>query len=163
MNITNFVSSFQGGARLNLYEVVVSGLPEKLKFLAKATSLPGRDLGVIEVRYLNHVIPYRGDVTFQDWHVTIMLDQDWAVKKELDEWFEKIQSSDTIVGSGHLLDYTETAQVTQLSTTGEPIATYEMYHLWPYSLPSLELGFDNADTIGELDVIFKFSYYKRIS
>lgn len=162
MNITNFVSAFQGGARLNLYEVVISSMPEKLKFLAKATAIPGKDVGVIEVRYLNHVIPYRGDLTFQDWHVTIMLDQDWAVRKEIEEWFEKIQTSDSIEGSGSLLEYTETAQVTQLDTKGNPIAVYEMYNLWPYTIPSLELGYDNTDAIGEIDVVFKYSHWKKI-
>ena len=162
MNITNFVSAFQGGARLNLYEVVISSMPEKLKFLAKATALPGKDLGVIEVRYLNHVIPYRGDITYQDWHVTILLDQDWAVRQELEDWFERIQSGDSIEGSGSLIDYTETAQVTQLDTSGNPIARYEMYHLWPYSIPALELGYDNSDTVGEIDVTFRYTNWKKI-
>lgn len=160
--INDFVSVFKGGARANLYEVSVTRLSENLKFLAKATALPGKDIGEVALNYLNHTISYRGDITYQDWHVTILMDQDWQLKTQLEEWMEQIQSADDITGAGALTEYAATATVSQLSTQGTPIATYELYNIWPISMPTIELSFDSKDTISEIDVTFKYSHFKRI-
>jgi hypothetical protein len=161
MDINSFVANFQGGARANLYNVTITSLPNKLQFLAKSTALPGKDLGVIEVSYLNHKVPYRGDWTFQDWHTTILIDNDYAVINELNDWFKKMQSASEITGAGSLGEYGETATIEHLGVDGSPIATFEMYHLWPFSFPTTELSFESSDTISEIDVQFKYTYWEK--
>jgi len=159
-NINEFIAKFKGGARANLYEVVISGFDEDLKFLAKATATPGKDIGQIEVNYQNHTIPYRGDVVFQDWHVTVLLDQDMNIKKKLEDWLEKIQSSTDIQGGGALTEYARDAEVTLLGTDGSPIAVYKLKYIWPIGISPIEVSYDSKDTILELDVNFKITYYE---
>ena len=84
-NINEFKSQLVGGgARPTLFQVQILNpvLPNadfKVPFMVKTAQLPGSTLGTIEVPYFGRNVRYAGDRTFEDWTVTVINDEDFAI------------------------------------------------------------------------------------
>lgn len=161
MSIDAFKAAFQYGVRPNLYKMEIFGLPEKLRYLCKATQLPGKTIGIVEVPYLNQKAKYAGDATFEDLTVTILLDNDFSVRNELETWMEQIRANASIDGAEPSI-YQQTGSVIQLDNKNTEIAQYDYIGIWPNSLAPLDLAFETADTIAEYTVTFSYDYWTRI-
>lgn len=161
MSIEAFKAAFVHGVRPNLYKMEIFGLPEKLQYLCKASQLPGKNIGIIEVPYLNQKAKLAGDATFDDLTVTIMLDNDFSVRNELESWMENIRSNSTSVGDDPAL-YKQTGSIIQLDNSNVEIAQYDFIGLWPNVLSPLDESFETNDTIAEYTVTFSYDYWQRI-
>lgn len=161
--VNEFVSNFAIGARANLYKVQIDGLDQKLEFTCKAAQIPGKTVNPIEVKYLSNTIKVAGDVTFEDWTVTVMNDEDYLIRRQLDEWQELIKANADATGSGQLSDYFRTGTVIQLNRDGSENsdAKYKFVNMWPTSVDPMDLGFENADTILEFGASFAFSHWEK--
>lgn len=159
--VSEFISNFSVGARSNLYEVTITDVGEKLKFVCKAAQVPGKTVGPIEVRYLAHTIKVAGDPVFDDWTITILHDEDNAIRKALDDWQKTIMENDTLNGAGAMGDYFREAKIKQLKRDGGEIAggTYTLYNCWPSVIDPMDMGFENTDTITEYGVTFSYSHW----
>ena len=100
--LSGFTSAFRGGgARSSLFEVSLSGsgpvgtIPN-LKFLCRATTIPPSNIAPIDVPFLGRVIKVAGDRTFEPWTTTILNDEDFAIRKNLEAWMEQIKSHQRI-------------------------------------------------------------------
>lgn len=162
-DISNLIANFSGGARPNLYRVEIDGIDEKLRFLCKAAQIPGKTINPIEVKYLSNTVKYAGDVVFEDWTVSVMLDEDYKIHHELEDWMEKIKNNSSSVGASSAEEYFRQAHVIQLGRNGEELdhAHYVLKGLWPSSVAPLDLGFENSDTILEASVTFSYAYWER--
>ena len=92
-SITDFRSTgiAKGGARPNLFEVQISGLPnapfvtalgngdKTFAFSCKASSIPAQTIGVVEVPYFGRSIKVPGNKTFDNWTVTIINDEEFLI------------------------------------------------------------------------------------
>lgn len=164
--VNDFVQNFTIGARANLYEVTIDGFDQKLKFVCKAAQIPGKTIGPIEVKYLNNTIKVAGDPVFDDWTITILNDEDYAIRKQLDEWQEDIKRNDRAVGNGQIggaPGYMRTATIHQLNRDGSinKLSSYKFHNMWPTAVDPMDLGFDNADTITEFGATFAFSHWTK--
>jgi len=160
MSIEAFKAAFAYGVRPNLYKMEIFGLPEKLQYLCKATQLPGKNIGIIEVPYLNHKAKLAGDATFDDLTVTIMLDNDFSVRDELESWMEGARANADINGDEPSI-YKQNGTVIQLDNQNNELAQYDFIGLWPSSLAPLDLAFETNDTIAEYTVTFTYDYWVR--
>lgn len=160
MEISNLVANFKGGARANLYKVEIEGIDSKLEFLCKTSQLPGKTVNPIEVKYLNNTLKVAGDATFEDWTITLMNDEDYAIHHQIEQWMETIKNNARATGSGNISDYMRQAHVIQLGRDGSELSHYTFYNLWPTSLSPVELGFESADTITESSVTFSYSHWE---
>jgi len=161
--VNDFIQNFSVGARANLYQIEIDGFDEKLKFVCKGAQVPGKTIGPIEVKYLSHTIKLPGDPVFDDWTITVLHDEDHAVRTELDAWQSIIIANDDAVGSGSPADYFRTATVSQLKRDGSVNAEgiYILHNAWPTSIDPMDLGFENADTILEYGVTLSYSHWVK--
>ena len=162
MNIQEFKANFDVGVRPAHYKVQITGLPQKLEFLAKTAQLPGRNLGAIEVPFLGKKLKLAGDDTYEDLSLTIMLDTDFSVRNELEAWMERIKSAAGAEGSQNLNDYYGECSVISLDANGAEIAEYNYVDIWPNALGPVELGFETVDTIAEYTIGFSYNYWDRV-
>ena len=162
MKIDSFKAAFENGVRPTLYTMEILGLPEELKFFCKTTQMPGKTIGIIEVPYMGMKVKIAGDVTFEDLNITVMLDNDFAIRNELEIWMETIKANESAVGLDAAL-YKRAGSVIQLDNEGKEIAQYSFIGLWPNSITPIEMGFENVDTISEYSVIFSYDFWTRIS
>jgi hypothetical protein len=144
-------------ARANLFEVEIGDLPSTL--LVKTTSLPNAMVNAIEVPYMNRKWKVPGDRVFNDWSVTIINDETYALRKALMTWqgnltgFASMHSNVKIVGSHKQMI------VRPYSRDGNPVtgADWKLFG-WPSDIGTIDLSWDNADTIQEYTVTFSISW-----
>lgn len=122
---------FGGGARPNLFEVVIPTLPSDVatdpqglgnpnfdtqgfRYLCKAAAIPEATLGLIEVPFRGRVFKVAGDRTFPNWTVTVINDQDYRHRHVFEAWIQNIGQQSDHSGLAEPASYMHNAQVFQL-------------------------------------------------
>ncbi len=162
-----------GGARPSLFEVqltlntadatIQDGL-RKAPFLVKAASIPASNLGSFPVPYFGRQIKFAGDRTFDDWQVTVINDEDFAVRNAMEAWSKIINSHEPNLASARPNGYKAEAIVRQYSKLGGiPIATYKFIGLYPTVVSDIQLAWEATDQIEEFGVVFAYDYWERVN
>jgi hypothetical protein len=166
LGINNFIQQFDGGSKPTLYQVTVNGLGDysSLRFFCKATSLPASTIGEIAVPYLGRVIKVPGDRTFDDWSVTVLNTEDMDLRRKFETWSDGINGKESNVsslpGGAYQAIKGYSAIVEQLNREGNVVRSYELYNLFPKEVGTVELGFDQVDTVSEFTVTFAYTYFE---
>ena len=171
-SIENFKSALaNGGVRPTMYSVEITfpdairnmfndnELTEKALYLVKASTMPGSQVGVIEVPFRGRRLKVSGDRQFADWSTTIINDTDFKLRIAMEKWAEVIQNMNFAIGANELTDYMGTAEVRQLDRLGQQLRVYEFNGIWPSTIADIPLAFDQYDTIEEYDVTFCVQYW----
>jgi hypothetical protein len=188
-NVNQFKNELvYGGARSSLFQVQLSlpggladsvnngvsdatGLPapvveRKLAFMAKATSLPGSKVDAIDVGYFGRKVKVAGARTFEPWSVTIMNDEDFIIRKALENWLAAINGHETNIRNSGVTSnprsYQSTAIVRQFSKGPEELAirAYKFVNVFPTDIAAIELDWDNANDIEQFAVTFNYDYWE---
>jgi hypothetical protein len=175
-SITDLKTALGGGARANLFRVLISGVTDQptadlMPILCRSASLPSSTIGIVEVAY-NAGRRYKmgGERTFADWTTTILNDEDFTIRKSLEGWQAGIvdvdansesvgfrNAQDSGIGAGLLSN--PTVYVQQLDDSGEAVKTYKLHHCWPSDISSIDLSYDNVDTVEEFTVTWTYDYF----
>ena len=169
-SIENFKSALaNGGVRPTMFSVEItfpqivvnnqSELNEKALFLVKAATLPGSQIGIIDVPFRGRKLKVSGDRNFADWQTTIVNDTDFRLRKAMEKWSETIQNMNFAIGENELENYFGTAEVRQLDRQGKQLRVYEFNGIWPNTIAEIPLSFETQDTIEEYDVAFCVQYW----
>ena len=158
-----------GGVRPTMFSVEITfpqaavnnqaELNEKALFLVKAATLPGSQIGIIDVPFRGRKLKVSGDRNFADWQTTIVNDTDFQLRKAMEKWAETIQNMNFAIGENELENYFGTAEVRQLDRQGKQLRVYEFNGIWPNNIAEIPLSFETQDTIEEYDVAFCVQYW----
>ena len=183
MRIDDFKAALaQGGARANLFRVnltfpnaTVQGdantpfgatNPEALSsFMVKTGQMPGRTIGSIPVNFRGRQLKVSGDTTFDDWPITVINDNNFAVRRSFERWQEAINGNVTNtsnygVNAASFNSYVADLEIEQLGRDGNVIKRYVMKGAWPTTVDAIEVGFDQTDTIEEFGVTFAYQWWE---
>ena len=163
-SINSFMSNFDGGSRPNLYSVNLScpilGALPVLQFYCKAATLPSSILGEVNVPYLGRMAKYPGDRQFEDWTIDIINDQGMTLRSAFERWSEAFN---TYAGNATAFPNPRaafgTAVVAQLARDYSVVKWYQFFDVWPDNIASVQLGYDQNDTVSDFQVTFKYSYF----
>jgi hypothetical protein len=165
-----------GGARPNLFEVEMANLPANVasvwdanifRFMCKAAALPAQNIASIDVPFRGRMFKVAGDRTIDTWTVTIINDENFGLRRALEEWTEQIASLDTNIGATDPSAYMVNAKVYQLGrgstpsskdntgTSNSVLAEYEFIDIFPTNVSDIALSYDSGDTIEEFTVEFQ--------
>lgn len=174
-NINDFRGKLVGGgARANLFQVIINTPTganvalntEQLSFMCKAASLPGSQIGTIEVPYFGRYIKVAGDRTFQDWSVTVINDEPFDLRNAFERWQSAMASYDTKSGkktglgaTGNPSTYTVNGQVIQYGKEGQIIKTVNLINMFPTNVGEIQLSWDQSAQIEEFPVTFSIDYF----
>jgi hypothetical protein len=174
-----------GGARASLFEVFLS-LPagvadsaaeDQFRFVCKASSIPASTVGQIEVPFFGRKVKFAGNRTFDNWTVTIMNDEDFAVRHAIEMWSQAINSNINNLRDGTVLSesgtdsYRSTARVRHFTKTGQfdggvqagdaAIASrvYKFENIFPINISNIDLNWETTDAIEEFTVEFAYDYW----
>ena len=172
-NVAEFRANMIGdGARPNLFSVslVFPTLAEngalagqKVNFMAKAAQLPGSTIGTVPVFYFGREMKFPGNRTFADWTLTIINDEDFAIRNSLESWMNAINSHATNVRSGAAATstgYSVDASVTQYGKTGNELKKYNFVGMFPLDLAPIDLDWGSNDAIEEYSVTFAYQHWE---
>lgn len=169
--ITDFISKFDGGARPNRYEVLLTfpaGVPnmkEKLAFTCKAANLPASSVAKIEVPYMSRMIQVSGDRTFEDWSITVINDTKFEVRNAFEIWLSNINDhSENTSRSGWQSPkrYYADAILTHYDREGEPSKKIAMRGIFPTEMASIALGWGSNSEIEEFGVTFAVNWWETL-
>ena len=183
--VSNFKSGLAGGgggARPALYEVTINNTHDPdLGFgvsaskvdglLVKAASIPAANIAPLAVNYAGRAYKWSGFRTYDNWTVTVLNDEDFAIRNKMMEWMRVISGkldgtrNDTygspLTGSGAAVGYFDgNATVKQLGTDGETKQVYKFYNLWPTELAEIAVDW-SSDAIQEYTVAFAYDYWSH--
>jgi len=165
-----------GGARPNLFEVELTGLPtsvalpwqaERFGFLCKAAQMPAQTIANIDVPFRGRIFKVAGDRTIEPWSITIINDEDFRIRKAMEEWVDLIAKLENNLGATDPSAYMVNAKVFQLGRGSTPssknnagdrnavLREYEFIDIFPTNVSSIDLSYDSSDTIEEFVVDFQ--------
>jgi hypothetical protein len=165
MNYDNFSSQLTAGsqnyARPNLFEVTLD-LNSEERFVCKAASLPATTIGVVEVPYQNRKLKVPGDRTFQDWTVTIINDENMAVREALLDWQSQMQGFHEFGSDGKTpLQHHRNLNVVTLGRDmdeSNAMAGDITFSGWPSEIGSIDLSWETTDAVQEYTVTFAITH-----
>lgn len=170
-NISGFVNAFAGGGvRTNLFRVLgaVPGSGDAdtsraISFLCKAAQIPASSLGTIEVPYRGRRIKIPGDRTFADWSITIISDSNLTLRSKFEAWSVLINQHVANIGDPNFMStLMPTWSVTSLDRAGNAIRTYSMIGCFPSEVGSIDLSYENNDSIAEFPVTLNYSWWEAL-
>lgn len=157
----------QMGARPTQFEVQVFppfSTPSSARFqlLCRSASLPPFQISPILVPYFGRHIKVPGDRDFPDWTVTVMNDEDFAMRKIFERWSNIINTliSNRLDPSVDVAGLKQTALVTQFAKDGSTIEQYEFDGLWPSVVDPIPLDWDQQNAIEQFDVTFSYDWFQ---
>lgn len=177
-NINQFKSQLtSGGARPNLFEVQIplpidlkvsseisSSYPREFTFMCKAASIPASSVSEIEIPFKGRKLYSSGNRTYEPWSVTVINDENFLIRSAFEKWLEAINGPITNEKNSGLLSRPNSYQVDgvvkQFSQRGDIIRIYKFSNLFPTDISSIELSWDETDTIEEFQVTFRYDYWK---
>jgi len=150
------------GARPSLFEVsMINPISrvgdETLRYMVRAAQIPASTLGVIEIPYFGRRIKVAGSRSFDNWTVTVMNDENFAVRRAMEAWSSAINSNQSNLRS--VPSYRTTADVIQYGKDGSEIRRYQFVNIFPVAISTIDLSWDSGDQIEEYTVDFAFDYW----
>ena len=171
-NVNQFRSQMVGdGARPNLFEVSMAfpsfsdpgNAQQKLTFMCKTAQLPGSTVGVVPVQYFGRELKFVGNRTFQDWTITVINDEDFAIRNAFERWMNGINGHASNVRNGlaaNSTGYTVDATVTQFGKQGDILKKYKFVGLFPTDVSPIDVDWGSNDTIEEFSVTLSYQWWE---
>ena len=163
-----------GGARPNLFEVELTTLPagiawpaDNFRYMCKAAQLPASVIANVDIPFRGRIFKVAGDRTIEPWSITIINDEDFRIRKAMEEWVDLIAKLENNLGATDPSAYMVNAKVFQLGRGSTPssqtnagdrnavLREYEFIDIFPTSVSSIDLSYDSSDTIEEFTVDFQ--------
>lgn len=174
-SVYEFRSQMQGdGARPNLFEVQMTfptfinpgNASRKLTFMCKTASMPGSTIGHVPVFYFGRETKLAGNRTFPEWTLSILNDEDFAVRNAFEKWMNGMNRHVTNVRdtwAGNSLGYSTQAFVKQYSKTGEVLKEYTFEGIFPVDVSQIDVDWGSNDTIEEFSVTLAYQYFTSVA
>lgn len=171
-NVNEFRSQMVGdGARPNLFEVSMpfpgfsnpGQAQPKLTFMCKTAQLPGATLGTVPVQYFGRELKFVGNRTFADWTITIINDEDFAIRNAFERWMNGINSHNLNVRNPLALSplgYTTDGEVKQFGKQGDVLKKYKFVGMFPTDIAPIDVDWGSNDTIEEFTVTLAYQWWE---
>ena len=169
-NINDFKAKLAGGgARANQFKVTmpfpgyaqVGGEIEDLAFLCRATTIPSMDIATIPVPFRGRQLKVAGDRIFEDWTITVMNDNNFAIRNAFESWMNQINQhvgGTTSLGT-NIQAYIQDWRVEQLDKNNDVQKTYTFRGCFPVQVDPIDMSFDATDTIEEFSCTIAYQYW----
>lgn len=162
-SVSDFRSNLKlGGARPTLFEVRLFTPPglnlslQKSPLLIRTAEIPQSTGGTIRVPYFGREVKFAGDRQFPAWTVTVINDEDFKIRNEVEKWSNAINSMRGNLRLVNGNDYKANATVTQFSKRGDTLRTYKFEGLFPVSISPIGLDWNDTDQIETFQITFEF-------
>lgn len=163
LSIADFRAQLPGqGSRPSLFYVRITNpidpsADNLVEFRCKASELPAEQLGVVQVGYKGRKIKVADPAQYGSWTVTILNDEDFLIRDQLETWKNAINGRVTNVMANY--GYTSVGVVTQQDKQGNDIRSYRMHNIWPSNVSGMRRDWDNLNRIDEYQVTFELDYF----
>ena len=175
-NLDQFRNNLKdGGARPSLFEAelrwpqtVTTGVDAAAasRFMVKVSELPASTMAPIQVGYFGRKLNVVGDRTFAPLSVTVINDEDFIIRRALEEWMDRMSGVSSAVsqyrGGSSDGGYTTTLSVAQFGRQGPSnrLRGYEFVGAFPIAVAAVPLSWDDADSIESYTCEFQYQWWE---
>ena len=170
MQISQLVSAISSGlTRTNRWQVLFSfptyagsntdGLQASL--LARSTSTPASNIGVIEVPWGGRELPVPGDRTYDQFDVTFISVNDMNVFNAFQAWSENINGSASNNGLGSLAGAYANITLNLLDTNDQITKTWILNDAWPPVVGAMTMDAGEMNNFGTFSVTLRYTNYTQ--
>ncbi len=177
-----------GGARSNLFECELywpsgaspqnaddNDLAERARFMVKAASLPASTISNIAIPFRGRQLKIAGDRTFEPLSITVINDIDFDIRNSFERWMNLMNKHEDNAGLTDPTEYQKNIIVRQLgksqvggnmSTIDETIPVLKEYQFrgaFPTTVSSIDLSYENTDSIEEFTVELEYQWYDSLN
>lgn len=167
-SIDQFRKALGSGHRSNQFRVSVT-LPSSyikgdaqktLEFICYSSAVPEQALGNIPVNFRGLVANYAGDpVPADTWAVSCYNPTSFNLRKTLISWKRAYQEEGTTNGMDEIA--MTTADVYLLGKNGNELYQTTLYNVWPRTIGTIELSWENQNQISTFECQFSYDYAKE--
>ena len=167
--LSNFKGALAfGGARPSLFTMSISA-PTLINTLntddmlthCNVSAIPPLTVTPIERQYFGRTVKIPGDMVFGDLSTTIINTENYSIKKDIEAWMDKINSTSTNKGFSDSASGYGTVKLTQYAKAGKSLLTWTFVDCWPQTVAELPLSYDTASDIEQFDVTWAYNYYTQ--
>ena len=171
-NINTFKSNglVYGGARPSLFNVYLSvpqgiGIDnvsvDKFRFVCRAAELPASAVSAIEIPYFGRKIKVAGERAFADWSVTVMNDEDFAVRSMFEAWSNALNRMVSNVRDPNINaeNYKADLEIIQYGKDGTELRSYQIVGAFPTEIGNIGLDWDSSNAVESFSVNFSYDYW----
>lgn len=173
-NLDQFRNTLQnGGARPTLFEMRLN-FPAAVSrgriaaaiapFMVKVSSIPASTVAAIDVPYFGRKMKVAGDRTFGVLETTIINDENFAIRKALEEWMDRIAGHKSVESQfpGRNTDgsYVANLELVQYGRQGDVLRTYTFVGAFPTELAPMQLSWETTDTIQDFTCSFTYQWWE---
>lgn len=176
-NISRFRANglTSGGARPSLFEVLFPNIAnldtpvprnnqlgaDEMVFECTAASIPAARVDAIPVYYFGRPVYYPGERTFEPWSVTILNDEDFALRNFFESWSNQMNSLvGNVAESSDPRNYkVDDVTVRQWGKDGTLIREYRFFGMFPVIVADIALSWDAGNRIEQFDVRFAYDWW----
>ena len=159
-----------GGARPSLFQVTITNpinpvADIKVPFLCETAQIPASDVGIINVSYFGRIVKLPGVRAFEPWTVTIINDEDFAIRNTLEEWHNSINLAEQNLATNGSApgNYKSQATVTQYAKDGSELRVYQFNGFWPSTISPIDLSWAAGDEIERFSVTWQYDNYEVVA
>ena len=165
--LSNFKGALAfGGARPSLFTMSISA-PTLINTLntddmlthCNVSAIPPLTVTPIERQYFGRTVKIPGDMIFGDLNTTIINNEKFTIRNDIDRWMENINTHVGNVGYSDNDSWTGELTLTQYSKDGESLMTWTFVDCWPQTVAEIALSYDTASDIEQYDVTWAYNYY----
>jgi len=148
------------GARPTLFEANIfgGGVSPDFTFHCKAAQLPGKTLGMIELPYFGRKIKVAGDLTFAEWTVTVLNEENFNVRNSFEQWMQGVNSHRGNLKTNPAYKRVN-ATVQQFSKTGQSVKQYTLEGVWCSDISAIDVAWDSNDQIEEFTATLQYDLW----
>jgi hypothetical protein len=166
-----------GGARANYFRVIPQfpggvtntddtglGLEQLGSFMIQTAGLPASTISEIAIPYKGRELYVAGDRTFDVWSITVMNDNNFALRNAFESWMNNINShvgneSQNGIDAGDINTYIQDWTVEQLNKAGDVVKSYTFRGCFPTGVDEIALDFGSTDTIETFGATIRYQYW----
>lgn len=170
--MTNRISEIKAkigsGARPNKFMVYITfpqnldvgstNLENDAAILCKASSIPDKTIGVIEVWNQGRKYNLPGDTTFTGtWDCTFYNTEEHNLRRAFLAWQKAMDHAQTGTHTGNPASLQTTMKVAQMDSAENETVVYELHNVYPTSVATISLDQAGVDQLEEYNVTFSYS------
>lgn len=166
--INEFIEGFNGGTRLNRFQVTSTCSRLSRPYHVRAAQIPGSTINTIGLNWFGRTIEVPGERSYVPWAITILDDTGtsevynsfvaWqhAIGSMSTDSFVKIRNSTTGASNDRGCDF----KVVQFSTHDDTIEkSFTLFNVWPIQISALELDMSKDNFLGQFNVILTYTHF----
>ena len=171
--IDTFTSKLtDGGALGSLFECELTNAKGSgstiadFKFMCKGVQIPANALGITTVNYFGRAVKISGNRTFEDLTTTVINDEGYYLRNQLESWMAKLNSHEGNVRDAAMIKkldgYTADMTVWTYMKTGVADQGYKFENCFPTALDQIDVNWDPNDAVMEYTVTWAYDYWEYL-